>query len=320
VALAEPGYELWFRGQSTAAPPVLGSQVGGHDLSDGVYYTNDAKVAEEYANVRVRENGGTKQVVQVYVGPSDLGRALNLTKDPRWQKYLDTPQIPGRMDLTPRAMIKMANQNYPLLFEAFIKAEKIQISQYDAIIAEEFVRGGKQLCILHKNGAPSPIANAIKARWQAPGSLPPRPTIQITPVTVPRQGMSDFNQYMTSRDKRLKNTENSWAVLGSMLAGAIQDVGDLGIRYQIEKRIKEDHADTIRRIHANGLGVLVIVARAEWEIADFNGMRARMLVGVYVQGGLSPNDAFERYNSQSSLTAGPPKGYRMMPKELIWIN
>lgn len=317
--------ETWFRGQSTAAPPVTGSQVGGHDLGDGVYYTDSAKVADAYADLRVKSAGGARMVVEVSVTRAELGRVLDLTKDPRWQKFLDTPQLPGRPETTPRSFIKQANQNYPRFFEGFIKTNKIQLSQYDAIIAEEFVRGGSQLCIRHQAGQPSALAKTMQARWRPVGSAAPAPaaTFDITRLTF-RPGSAPgnpagFQAYMRGHEQRLANTQAGWAMLGALLGGAIQALGDVGIERQVRKAIEETHAPTIRAIHERGLGALVIVRTKEWEREDFNGMRARAFVSVVVQAGVSPEDALNRFQTEPQLLAGPGEGWRMRPSEFLWI-
>ncbi|MBL8588464.1 MAG: hypothetical protein JNK46_08045 [Methylobacteriaceae bacterium] len=312
--------ETWYRGQSTQAPPVTGSQVGGHDLGDGVYYTNDPKVAELYADTRVYKSGGQKQVVEVTIERQELGRVLDLTRDARWRAYLDQPGI--------RAAIK-TQQNYPKLFGAFVAVEKINLAQYDVIIAEEFVRGGNQLCVRHQNGKPSAVAVALEARWRPAGqggSPAPAPakTFDITRLTFrPGTGPGNpagFETYLRGRENRLNNTQAGWAMLGVLLGGAIQALGDVGIERQVRKAIEETHAATIRAIHERGLGALVIIRTKEWEMQDANGMRARALVEVRIQAGVSPEDALNRWQTEPQLFAGPGPGWRMRPSEFLWIG
>jgi hypothetical protein len=321
--------ETWYRGQSSAAGQTSGAAVGGHDLGDGVYYTNEPKVAEQYADTRVAKSGGTKSVVQVTVARAELGRVLDLTKDVRWQKFLDTPQIPGRADLTPRSLITQANQNYPRFFEGFIKQHKISLDQYDVILAEEFVRkpASTQMCVRNKAGKPSQLATTLQARWQPvgqPGAPAALKTFDITRLTFrPATGPGDpagFQSYLRGRENRLSNTQAGWAMVGALLGGAIQSLGDVGIQWQIRKAIEETHAQTIRAIHGRGLGALAIVRTKEWEMADFNGARARAFVDVIIQAGVSPEDALNRFQSEPQLLAGPGEGWRMRPSEFLWIG
>ncbi len=321
--------DVWYRGQSSAAGQTSGAAVGGHDLGDGVYYTNEPKVAEQYADTRVAKSGGTKSVVQVTVTPGELGRVLDLTKDARWQRFLDTPQVPGRADLTPRSLISQANQNYPRFFEGFIKQHKINLDQYDVILAEEFVRKptSTQMCVRNKGGQPSQLARTLQARWQPvgqPGASAALKTFDITRLTFrPGTGPGNpggFQDYLRGRENRLSNTQAGWAMLGVMLAGAAQALGDVAIQRQVRKSIEVTNAERIRNLHAQGFGALVIIRIMEWENQDGNGMRARSLLEIRIQHGASPEDALNRYQTEPQLLAAPPKGWRMRPSEFLWIG
>ncbi len=149
--------EIWYRGQSnTVAPSEPGGSI--HDFGDGMYLTDSREVAEQYARTRVEDGGGQPEVLTINIERSELGKVLDLSSDPRWQRFLSHPQVPGRPDLTPENLIKMANENYGRFFEQFVRKNKIRIKEYDAVIGPEFVRGGTQLAILHKNDGPSPLA------------------------------------------------------------------------------------------------------------------------------------------------------------------
>ena len=316
--------ETWYRGQSSAAGQTSGAAVGGHDLGDGVYYTNDAKVAGEYADIRVARSGGERQVVQVTVDRAALGRVLDLTQDPRWRKFLETPQIPGMANTTPRALIKLANQNYPNLFTTFVREHRIAIAQYDAVIAEEFVRGGNQLCIRNVNGQPSAIAKGLQARWAPLGGEAPVARMEVTLTRITFRpassgGPGAFQTYWRERETRLANNQAGWAVFGVMLGGAIQSVGDIGIQRRAQSEL-EKRGDEIRAVHAKGMGVMAIIRTMEWETPDFNGMRARSFVSVILQPGLTPEDAMNRWTSQQNLVADAPKGWRMRTPEYLWIE
>jgi len=155
--------EIWYRGQSnTVAPSKPGGSI--HDFGDGMYLTDSREVAEQYARTRVAYGGGQPEVLSINIERSELGRVLDLNSDPRWQQFLRTPQVPGNPDMTPEKLIRMANENYGRFFEQFVRANKIRIKEYDAVIGPEFVRGGSQLAILHEDGRPSSLAIKIRSR------------------------------------------------------------------------------------------------------------------------------------------------------------
>jgi hypothetical protein len=155
--------EIWYRGQSsTVAPSKPGGSI--HDFGDGMYLTDSREVAEQYARTRVAYGGGQPEVFTINIERGELGNVLDLNSDPRWQQFLRNPQVPGRPELTPENLIKMANENYGRFFEHFVRENKIRIKEYDAVIGPEFVRGGSQLAILHKDGRPSPLAIKIRGR------------------------------------------------------------------------------------------------------------------------------------------------------------
>ncbi|MEZ5590061.1 MAG: hypothetical protein R3F53_04895 [Gammaproteobacteria bacterium] len=60
----------------------------------------------------------------------------------------------------------MANENYGRFFNTFVTQHKINLKQYNAIIGPEFVRGGKQLCILLKNGQQTLLHAQLRASYQ----------------------------------------------------------------------------------------------------------------------------------------------------------
>lgn len=315
--------ETWFRGQSSNAPPVAGAQVGGHDLGDGVYYTDSEAVAGQYADTRVARSGGQRQVLAVTFERAELGRILDLRQDARWRTFLDRPMAPGSANTTPRGMIQMANQNYAPLFQTFLRDNAIDIRQYDVVIAEEFVRGGYQLCVLNVNGAPSALAQRLQARWRPVGAGGgAAANFSVSRITF-RPGGGDgpagFQTYLRERETRLANTQAGWMMLGVALGAAIQSLGDVGIQRQIQSSL-EAQAEDIHAWHDRGLGVLALIRTMEWETEDFNGMRARSFLSVILQPGLSPEDAMNRWNSQDQMTAGPPRGWRMRPTEYLWIE
>ncbi len=182
--------EIWFRGQSTAVPPAKpGAHI--HDFGDGLYLTDRLDVAKQYADTRVSQGGGKPEILKVNIKTGDLGKVLDLRKDARWAAYLDKPTIPGRPEMTPRALIKLSNENYFSFFKQFLKLHKIDISKFDSVIGPELVRGGNQMCILHKKGALSSLGRRIVALFRplipkitGGGLIVPKPKISTRPGRI----------------------------------------------------------------------------------------------------------------------------------------
>jgi hypothetical protein len=106
--------------------------------------------------------------------PTENLKVLDLTKDPRWKQYMGPigPGLPSN-----ESLIKRANENYGKFFQSFCKQHKINLSEYDAVIGEEYVRGGKQMAILHKGGKPAPLQVTLRGKFQVvlqPGATPTR--------------------------------------------------------------------------------------------------------------------------------------------------
>src|SRR5262249_12190647 len=104
-----------------------------------------------------------------------------LTKDARWQKFMQ-PAAPGLP--SNEALIKQANENYGRLFKTFIAKEKINLEEYDAIIGLEYVRGGKQLCILNKGGQPSLLQARLRSQFRPQASAS-----SVLPSSAARPGI-----------------------------------------------------------------------------------------------------------------------------------
>jgi hypothetical protein len=297
--------EVWYRGQSSAAAP---SKPGGsiHDFGDGLYLTNTPKVAGEYADLRVSEVGGRAQVLQLQVGRAELGRVLDLTADPRWTQYMNRPVMPGAQ--SPRQLIGGTNNEYyNQVFQGFLKAHKIDLKQYDAVIGPEYVRGGNQLCLLHKDGAPSATAEMVRSRLTPVGGSPAPAGNVKTPTSivpsVPGKPLAEL-----SRAKGILGNSNAMAMIGVALGGFLQSLGDWAIGRRVQELLATTNARAIQTILGTGQGVLVIIAMQEWEQPDYNGMRARALMGVSVHGGREQASALHSWQHMARLVEGAPKG------------
>lgn len=149
------GQEIWYRGEAVGVAQTVG-KTNPHDFADGMYLTDNVEVATQYAELRSNDPNA-RRVWSVPIDTQGM-RVLDLTSDPRWQKYLrPDPRLPDG-----EILIKQANENYGRMFQGFVKKENIDLSQYDMVIGKEYVRGGRQLCVLQKNNKMSPLAERIR--------------------------------------------------------------------------------------------------------------------------------------------------------------
>ena len=161
--------ETWYRGEGVGVARTTPGSTAPHDIGDGYYLADSVEAAKAYAMLRA-PNHADQRVFSVKINRSSL-RILDLTKDPAWQKHVKPVET----------YIKEANENYGRTFENFVKANKIDLSQYDAVIGPEYLRGGRQMSILLKGGKPSPLEVSIRGRLQpltpaaiqARGRIPP---------------------------------------------------------------------------------------------------------------------------------------------------
>ncbi len=170
------GVQIWFRGEAVG---VAASRAGGdvHDFDDGVYYTDSYDVAKSYAQMRSTQPGN-ERVYQVSVEMKNL-RVLDLTTHPEWAKLMKSPLSPLRSQTTEEFLrTAPASQNYNGIFRMFLKNAKLDLKDFDAVIGPEFIRGGKQMCLLHKEGVPSAVANNLKSIRVPVNSKP----VPATPV------------------------------------------------------------------------------------------------------------------------------------------
>lgn len=169
------GQEIWYRGEAVGVSQEAG-KTNPHDFVDGMYLSDRVDVAAKYAELRTADPNARR----VWSAPIDLTglKVLDLTTDKRWEKFLAPadPRLPHG-----ETLIKQANENYGRLFKQFVAKEKIDLNQYDVVIGKEYVRGGRQLCVLHKQGVLSPLATRFRAKFRAVASKP-----SSLPSLVPR--------------------------------------------------------------------------------------------------------------------------------------
>lgn len=172
------GIQIWFRGEGVGVPA---SRAGGdiHDFDDGIYYTDSYDVAKSYSQMRATQSGN-ERVYQVSVEMKNM-RVLDLTTHPEWAKLMKSPLLPTQPNgQTTEQFLRSApaSQNYNGFFKMFLRNAKLNLKDFDAVIGPEFIRGGRQMCILHKEGVPSSIANNLKSIRVPVNSKP----VPATPV------------------------------------------------------------------------------------------------------------------------------------------
>jgi hypothetical protein len=162
------GDETWFRGEGVGvAPNPAGKNLP--DYGDGLYLSDKEDVALQYAKLRA-PGESSWQVLQATIDRQSLGKVLDLTTDPRWQKFMTQPMYPGtnnaNLNKSRLEYVRMKNELYSQFFKEFQQAHNIDIKDFDAVVGPEYVRGGKQLCILNKNGFPTRLSARIRALFR----------------------------------------------------------------------------------------------------------------------------------------------------------
>jgi hypothetical protein len=180
--------EIWYRGEGAGVSPA---KPGGHlhDFGDGVYFTNEERVARTYAQRRAPNNPANQRVWMVALDRATLGRVLDLTLDARWQQFMNRKEsmLLGKSRLE---YLKTQHELYDQFFKEFLRLHKINIGSYDVVIGPEYNLGGKQLCILHKNGQPAKLAARVRAlfrpvtavvRWTVSTAIGMPVDVQVAP-------------------------------------------------------------------------------------------------------------------------------------------
>ena len=146
--------DKWYRGEAVGVAPIPADKTADHDIGDGMYLTDTKEVALKYADLRA-DDPAARRVYSVVIDPSSL-RVLDLTTDARWQKDLKMVE----------PSIKLANVNYGRVFKNFVTANRINLDEYDAVIGLDYVRGGRQICILYRGGRPMDLPNVVRGNFR----------------------------------------------------------------------------------------------------------------------------------------------------------
>jgi hypothetical protein len=260
------GNSIWFRGEGLGVPPA---KPGGHlhDFGDGVYLTDREDVAGVYAGRRATavEN---QRVWKVALDRQTLGRVLDLTLDARWNKFMNDTGDPHLMGKSRLEYVKMKHELYGQMFEDFLRANKIDIRSYDVVIGPEYNLGGKQLCILHKNGQPSKLSFRIRALFRPRTAIIPlvegsgsSVTIKVGSV-VPKGSLKirvakSIGGYAAGIGIMIVLNYLFSKIMGNMYESSIK--GQIkSLEPEIEKRVANHRREILDRLEA-GQAVYVVV-------------------------------------------------------------
>lgn len=155
--------EFWYRGEGMSVEPASAGSVL-NDIGDGMYLTDKIEVANRYAVERANRIED-RRVYSVKLSAVGM-RVLDLTIDPRWQKHIRNPPI-----IEFQLKSGTASQ-YSQHFKNFLRANNINLADYDAVIGYEYRLGGKQMCILYKNGQPSSVQIKLRNQFVPVGPKP----------------------------------------------------------------------------------------------------------------------------------------------------
>lgn len=157
--------ETWFRGEGAGVTPSApGKNL--HDFGDGLYLTDTEDVAWQYAHTRAQGEYKNYKVFTAQIARSTLGNVLDLTTDRRWAEFMNHPD-PMLLGKNRLYYVKQQNELYGQFFTEFLKVNKISRSSFDAVIGPEYVRGGKQICVVSPKGAERVRALLQPEPWAA---------------------------------------------------------------------------------------------------------------------------------------------------------
>ena len=130
------GDETWFRGEGVGtAPNEQGKNL--HDFGDGLYLSDKEDVALQYARLRA-PGDNSWQVLEATIDRQSLGKVLDLTTDPRWQRFMTQPMYPGtnsaNLNKSRLEHVRMKYELYGQFFKEFQQAHNIDIKDFDAVV------------------------------------------------------------------------------------------------------------------------------------------------------------------------------------------
>lgn len=178
-------------------------------------------------------------------------------------------------------------------------------------------RGGATVFLPDGRSFSLPDEHAVKEFYELIGRQTMTGSYRLRPPsTIPV--ISGRGLIQNSRVQGVLKNQAAMAALGQMLGVSIQMVGDWAVQRRIQSELETTHAGEIIGHLSRGNGVLVIIRMQEWAIPDFNGMRARGLLGVYVEGGATQREAIESWQKPKIIQEAP-LGWRSFER-YAWID
>lgn len=313
--------ELWMRGEAAGGPVAMpGEWI--HDFGDGMYFTDQHKVARMYAEKNAA-SPDQQRIVGVVIDTSKY-RVLDLrdTTKLEGQKWAEqfSPKTPGGEKLFEVISSGTLNKMYGTVFDTFLRANNLNRNDYDLIIGPEYVRGGMQMCVVQKGAGPSALALQLRSEFKtiSVGPAGPPQTAkavyrppQIRSVTPRPVSLGDRFTMPNNPLRRVAANQNAMAALGIAFEAAGFWYQQKEMAAEVRRRLETKYRDYVQQAFSRGEGVLAIIYINEWILPDVNGFYPKMLAGVAVESGPTQDDAFYTYRSRQNLTPGPSPNCRI---------
>jgi hypothetical protein len=115
------------------------------------------------------------------------------------------------------------------------------------------------------------------------------------------------------------NRANGVGAAVQLLPRMLGGLNNLALETRIEREISGMQGEILKAMPARG-GVLLCVGLQEWKNEDFNGMRAQSFLSLGIAAtGVTPEVALWQAQSQPSMVAGVPDGWRRVNR-YIWVT
>jgi hypothetical protein len=305
-------YEVWFRGEGAGVAP---SRPGGslHDFGDGLYFTDSEDVAKIYAAKRMA-TVESRLVFSLTLERSSLGRVLDLTADSRWHKFMTASNDPLLVGRSRLSLYRIKQELYGQFFEEFLKENKIDISSFDAVIGPEYNLGGKQLCILYKNGQPSKLALRLRAALPQPAPESSGGASAGPDVFLSSGEQATFKAGLKAGLKDILSAEN----IAAEIPGVVLMFADKAAARDAIRKIKD-------KFKREGVAKGVAAGVMEWTEDDvrlnlLNHVTAFRLEGMQDAGGLVPYSTMWKIAESQENYAVKVAYYFSISKSLKWKN
>jgi hypothetical protein len=247
--------EIWYRGEGVNIPPAKAGERT-HDFADGLYFADTLDGAKPFA--RRAPDPANQRLYQVKIDLSSI-KVLNLSMDKRWENYMKEPLSPAGGQSRGAFLKQMPSaEHYNDFFTAFVKANKIDLNQYDAVVGPLLQHGGNQMCVLHKNGQPSALAGRLRTQWTPVGSA----IVSATP-----RGFLKFNGKLGPGIKTVGGSLLAIAIslfLQWLLGKFMESV----ISSEINRQLKNLEPEVQAKIKQNKSQVLFILAEGRKAFAE----------------------------------------------------